>query len=174
MGQPVLTSERLTLRPFTLADAADVNQLAGNPQVSQSTLNIPYPYTLAMAKDWIETHADLWRQKSAVIFAIIENDTQRLIGTVALVEISGCEAELGYWIGQPYWGQGHCTEAVKLLMKYAVAELAVSSMYAEHLQTNPASGNVMRKNAMSYSGSIKKNNRAGVMTVLETYQRKFS
>jgi len=173
MDQPILNSKKLILRPFSLTDAADVEQLAGDPQVSQTTLSIPYPYTLAMAEEWIGTHADLYRQRSAVIFAIVEKDTQALIGTVALVNINGCEADLGYWIGQPYWARGHCTEAVKLLMEFAVLKLGITCLYAEHLQTNPASGKVMIKNAMSYSGSIKKKNREGVMTVLETYQRKF-
>ena len=174
MDQPVLESKRLRLRSFSLADAGAVKALAGDPLVSQSTLNIPYPYTLAMAERWIETHPELWRNKSALIYAIVKHDTQLLIGTVALVSIDGSEAELGYWLGREYWGRGYCNEAVEMLIEFAVNQLQMTDLHAEHLQSNPASGKVMAKNAMHYTGSIQKKNRDGVLVEVETYRRKFS
>ena len=52
-------------------------------------------------------------------------------------------AELGYWIGRPYWGRGYATEAAREVVRYAF----------EHLGSNPASGRVMQKIGMSYEGT---------------------
>ena len=61
-------------------------------------------------------------------------------------------AELGYWIGVPYWGQGYATEAGREVVRYGFEDLALNRIYAFHFVTNPASGRVLQKIGMRYEG----------------------
>ena len=54
---PTIPLGRLILRPFTLDDAAVVQELAGDPYIAETTLYIPYPYEDGMAEAWIKTHS---------------------------------------------------------------------------------------------------------------------
>jgi len=64
----------------------------------------------------------------------------------------GPRAELGYWIGVPYWSNGYCTEAARALVTYGFEELELDSVQARHLVENPASGRVMNKLGMRCEG----------------------
>jgi len=55
---PTLETTRLILRPFTVADAPDVQRLAGDREIASSTLNVPHPYEDGMAEQWIGTHQE--------------------------------------------------------------------------------------------------------------------
>ena len=68
--QPEITTKRLVLRQFIPADGAEVQRLAGNYNVSKTTLNIPYPYPPGEAEAWISTHKDQWNSGTSVIYAI--------------------------------------------------------------------------------------------------------
>ncbi|MCA1990456.1 MAG: GNAT family N-acetyltransferase, partial [Coleofasciculus sp. S288] len=63
--QPTLQTEQLTLRPFALADAADVQHLAGDRMIAARTLSIPHPYESEMAEAWIETLPAAFEQGNA-------------------------------------------------------------------------------------------------------------
>jgi [ribosomal protein S5]-alanine N-acetyltransferase len=64
----------------------------------------------------------------------------------------GNQAELGYWIGKPYWGHGYCTEAAQAVLRYAFSDLAPVRVHASHFTRNPASGRVMQKIGMRHEG----------------------
>jgi len=119
MNQPILKTNRLLLRPFHHNDTFAINTLAGNKNVSDTTLTIPHPYTLCMAEEWLSTHEHDWLNKLRVTYAIAKKDNNELLGSISLVEINGSIAKLGYWIGEPYWGNGYCTEALNVILKYA-------------------------------------------------------
>jgi RimJ/RimL family protein N-acetyltransferase len=68
---PTLTTPRLNLRPFSLADAPDVQRLAGSREVASTTLNIPHPYADGMAEPWIATHQEQYERGACVTFAIV-------------------------------------------------------------------------------------------------------
>lgn len=169
--KPII-SNRLILRPFTLSDAQEVVNLAGDRRVSEMTLNIPYPYSLEAAQDWIALHAEQWSNKESLVLAIEKRDTEELVGTVSLVSIEGNKAEIGYWMGHPYWGNGYCTEAVNCLIRFMEYSHGINHFSAEHLASNPASGRVMIKNGMQFIASILKKDRHGNEVKIETYDRK--
>jgi ribosomal-protein-alanine N-acetyltransferase len=154
--QPQLRTERLILRPFDVSDATIVQRLAGAKEIADTTLNIPHPYPDGAAEAWISSHSGRYADGESVIFAVIERQLGSLIGSVGL-EISAAHAfaELGYWIGQPYWNQGYCTEAARKTLGHAFDDLGLNRVQARHLTRNPASGRVMQKIGMSHEGHLR-------------------
>jgi len=147
---PILSSKRLILRPFQLSDAAKVQELAGNKAVAEMTAHVPYPYLDGMAEEWILKHKDWFTNQQAVALAIESIDLGELIGAISITDIHAATGALGYWIGQPYWGKGYCTEAVNTLIGYAFDTFSLDIIYARHLISNPASGKVMTNNGFTY------------------------
>lgn len=156
MTQPTLNSPRLTLRPFAPTDAATVQALAGERTIADTTLNIPHPYEDGMAEDWIASHEEQFRDGSNVIFAIADKEYNQLLGAVSLrIATALRKAELGYWVGVPYWNRGYATEAAGALLAYGFDELDLNRIAAQHLSRNPASGRVMQKLGMRHEGTLR-------------------
>lgn len=157
IDQPNLHSERLILRPFALSDAKMVQHLAGNIKIAETTLNIPHPYEDGMAEAWIGTHREGLKQEKEVTYAIVKKDANELIGAISLMMINQThkKAELGYWIGVPYWSNGYCTEASRTLINYGFNGLNLNKIYAKALVTNTASWTVMEKVGMSHEGTLR-------------------
>ena len=105
-----------------------------------------------MAEQWISQHAHWFEQKIAVSYAIVLASSGELVGTLSLTQMDKGPANLGYWIGLPYWGQGICTEAAAELLRFGFEELNLELVIAHHLTINPASGRVMEKNGFQYVG----------------------
>jgi ribosomal-protein-alanine N-acetyltransferase len=156
-GYPTLRTKRLFLRPFTLLDAKRVQELAGDEAIASTTLNIPHPYEDGMAERWIDTHQVSFENDEMIHFAIELESTGMLIGAIGLVlDLKHARAELGYWIGKPYWGQGYCTEAAEAIVQFGFATLGLNRIHASHLSRNPASGRVMQKIGMVHEGHQRK------------------
>jgi ribosomal-protein-alanine N-acetyltransferase len=148
---PTLRTHRLLLRPFTLEDAPTVRRLAGNPAVAHTTQNIPHPYLEGMAEAWIQRHEPEFAQHERLTLAI--TTPAGLVGAVGLgLEPQHRRAELGYWVGREYWGQGYATEAAIALLHFGFRTLALNRIQATHLTRNPASGRVMVKAGMQFEG----------------------
>jgi len=170
MKQPILTTGSLTLRSFDPNDVSAVQILAGNYNVSKSTLNIPYPYEDGMAEKWIGSHQETWNTKTGIVYAVTITKTDTLVGAISLHDIDGVLGELGYWIGEPHWGKGYCTEAARALIQFSFEKLNLSIIHAEHLATNPASGKVMEKIGMKHIGSELKRDRHNNNSKMELYE----
>lgn len=153
---PTLTTERLLLRPFFIDDAPLVQELAGAQEVYATTLNVPHPYEDGMAERWIASHPMQFYSERGVVLAItLSGDGQPLVGTVSLSVVpQHRRAELGYWIGVPYWGNGYCTEAVIAMIEYGFEKLKLHKITARHMSSNPASGRVMVKAGMRWEGEL--------------------
>ncbi|NIS81560.1 MAG: GNAT family N-acetyltransferase [Anaerolineales bacterium] len=152
-----LQTKRLILRPFTLEDAHRVRLLAGDKDIASTTLNIPHPYEEGLAEEWISTHQERFEKGESVIFAIVLQKTGELIGAIGLeINPQHQRAEMGYWIGKPYWNNGYCTEAAKAVLRYGFDSLKLVRIQATHLKRNPASGRVMQKLGMMREGSLRK------------------
>jgi len=155
-SRPTLETERLILRPFDLSDAPRVQLLAGDRAVAATTKNIPHPYEDGMAEQWIGSHQERFERGQEVVFAITRKDGGELIGAIGLtLKLAQDNAELGYWIGKPYWGRGYCTEAASAVLRYAFTELRLNRVHAHHFSNNPASGRVMKKIGMRHEGRLR-------------------
>ena len=157
-ARPTLDTSRMILRPFALYDAADVQRLAGDRQVASTTLRIPHPYEDGMAEAWIGTHEEAFEKGKAVDWAVTLREGGTLVGAIGLSGISRehRHAEIGYWIGVPYWGHGYCTEAARAVLQYGFEVLALQRIFSHHLARNPASGRVMHKLGMTHEGRRRK------------------
>ncbi|MBZ0292958.1 MAG: GNAT family N-acetyltransferase [Anaerolineae bacterium] len=151
-----LETERLILRPFELADAATLQVLLNDERIASTTLNIPYPYPEGAALEWIHRRRLVTEAGLGYSFAIVRGEDNALMGACSLGTISSDRwAEMGYWLGVAYWGQGYMTEAVRRLIAFAFDELELNRVCASHFIHNPASGKVMQKAGMTYEGTMK-------------------
>ena len=162
--QPTLRSTRLLLRPLDRQDAPAVQTLAGAAAVADTTLRIPHPYPDGAAEAWIATLTPEWESGAGATFAVTDLELGSLVGVVGLTfSDQGATAELGYWIGQPYWNRGYATEAAQALVDWSMVALRLHRIEARHFVRNPASGRVLQKLAMTCEGgankSIEKNDR---------------
>jgi ribosomal-protein-alanine N-acetyltransferase len=143
-----LCTARLLLRPYTNDDIPELLPLISAREVAATTLRIPHPYSQADAEEFVRRAAE-----DQVRFAIVLADSRKLIGGVGLrLEMAHNRAELGYWLGVPYWGKGYATEASRAMLQHGFEALNLQRVYASHTTNNPASGNVLRKLGMAYEG----------------------
>lgn len=160
--QPILYSQRLRLRPFSLEDAPRVTELLQTPEISDNTLNFPYPYEHHMAVTWIEGLRINFESGLGFNSAIDLRDTGVLIGTIGLhISSRHSHAGIGYWLGRDYWNGGYMTEAASTLFEYAFEVLGLHRIYCDHFVRNPASGRVMQKLGMTYEGTLRQHYRKG-------------
>jgi len=153
---PTLQTERLILRAFQMDDAPAVNKYVSEKAIAATTLNIPHPYTLEMADEWIGTHKEAFENGQAVRFAITLGDSGNLLGAIGLEITAAHErAEIGYWIGKPHWGKGYCTEAALAVLQYGLDSLGLERIFATHFRKNSASGRVMQKAGMKHEGRLR-------------------
>lgn len=146
-----------------------MQRLAGDPRVADTTHRIPHPYEDGMAEEWIKSHETSFADGTQVVFAVtlIENET--LVGAVGLA-VSPAEnaAEIGYWVGVPFWNKGIATEATAAVIDYGFSQLQLRKLSAWHLLRNPSSGRVMQKAGMrrdeDSQRTIKKNSRVESLT----------
>jgi [ribosomal protein S5]-alanine N-acetyltransferase len=135
-----IRTPRLLLRAPTLSDAPRLALLAGDYDVASMTGTIPHPYSEEMAAEWI---ASVLAGEEGVVFAIIRSGA--LIGCTGYRAFGGDHAELGYWIGKPYWGMGYATEAVRALIVHAFEADRFDYLTVGHFSDNPASERIIAK-----------------------------
>lgn len=149
-----LKTDRLILRPLTLADAPRVAAFTGDLAVARMVSSIPHPHPQISVEGWIlmlEARARLGRDQ---VFAI-ELAADGLIGCIGAHRAAGADWEIGYWIGRPYWGRGYATEATRAMAAYVRRELTRGPVLAGHFEDNPASGRVLEKAGFVYTGEVK-------------------
>ncbi len=157
--QNEIRTQRLLLRPFRPSDAARVQLLAGEKEVASTTINIPHPYEDGMAEAWIAGQAESLASGEGIVFAVDlpSRTAEGLIGAIGLVvDLGSLRAEMGYWIGMPYWGRGLATEAAHAVLRYGFEELGLERIHAHHFARNPASGRVLEKIGMKYEGCLRR------------------
>jgi RimJ/RimL family protein N-acetyltransferase len=156
MDLPSLDTPRLVLRPYSLADVPDLVRLAGSREVAATTLRVPHPYREQDAVDFIvSSNADFALERRAR-FAVTQRDGGDFCGGVGLrIERWQQQAELGYWLGVPYWGKGYATECARAVVRFGFETLKLHRIFASHFAHNLASGRVLRKVGMQYEGCLR-------------------
>ncbi len=133
--------------------------MAGNindRKIERYTLNIPYPYPLKAARQWVDLNLKLARGKRMTQLNLAIDLDGQVIGGIGLSAMNGHRAELGYWLGVKYWGRGIVAGAVKVLTRYALRELKLRRVYAKVFPVNKASARVLEKAGYKYEGRLVK------------------
>ncbi len=156
MTIPELTTERLVLRAFTLADANDVRDLVGAREVAETIDGIPHPYPGSAAVTWITGHAAEAEAGTGYTWAITARREATLIGAVTLhVGDAHQRGGIGYWAGRPYWNQGFTTEAARRIVAHAFESLFLHRIQAFCLPTNRGSVRVLEKIGFRREGVLR-------------------
>lgn len=160
---PTLCSERLRLRAVCADDAQAVAELAGDRRVARQLADVPSPFPVDQAARWLEARADRWRRGGGPTFAITcPKLSPALVGTLSLRCIPrDHRAELGYWLGVPYWGHGLASEAVACALRWAFTETGLYRVYAQVITSNKRSHRVLLKSGLTHEGTRRGHLRKG-------------
>ena len=150
--KPEIATERLFLRPPQERDVEALLVQINDPDIARMTTGIPHPYTLDHARAFITLaeHADPDRD----LPLIIEHRQKGVAGVVGLHRREAPFAELGYWLGRDFWGQGLATEAGLALVQWAEEAKGRRALISGHFADNPASGRVLEKLGFLYTGEV--------------------
>lgn len=143
---PILTTNRLTLRPLTMMDAADLFAVFSDPAVVRYWSAEPWT-SVANAEASIAQALECYRDQSEVRFGIELVETGVLIGTVNLHHIfpQNRRCEIGYALASSYWGKGYAGEALGAALDYGFHELRLNRVEADIDPRNAASAAVLER-----------------------------
>jgi len=150
-----LRTDRLILRPPTPEDVADVVALAGDPAVALTTGDIPHPLTSAPIRAWVDSVRVTHAEGTGLVLVVTEAGTGALVGVVAMVwQRHWPDAELGYWIGKPFWGRGYATEAVRAVVDVGFEVFGLATVFSSTRGDNTASQRVLEKVGLVPDGRV--------------------
>jgi [ribosomal protein S5]-alanine N-acetyltransferase len=160
---PKLFGTLVNLREILINDAQDITHLLMNYNVSKHLWEIPNPYSIDDALEFIKCANSDFNTLKALHFAIESKiiprsrNNLKFVGTISVkkIDLVNKKADLGYWIGEQYWGKGIATECLKLIIDYAFsAELGLKQLCAYVFPENKASIRVLEKNGMNKIGVV--------------------
>ena len=133
-----------TLRPWRSSDAASLVKYANNPNVARQLRDrFPHPYTAADARQFIHSVANA---RPTTTFAIgVAGEAVGGVGFTPGADVERFSAEVGYWLGEPFWGRGITAEAVRLVSEYAVTRCNMLRLFALPFADNLQSIRVLEK-----------------------------
>jgi RimJ/RimL family protein N-acetyltransferase len=146
---------KVILREWKRSDAEKLAKIANNKKVWDNVRDrLPHPYTKKDAQEWLELAK---KERTATTFCI-EADGQ-LAGSIGVIlkdDVYRKTAEIGYFVGEEYWGKGIATEALKQMLDYIQKQFDVVRIYAEVFEYNKASMKVLEKNGFHLESIRKK------------------
>jgi [ribosomal protein S5]-alanine N-acetyltransferase len=149
-----ISFQGLTLRPWTLKDSASLAEFANNTKIAINLRDFfPSPYLEKDARKWIRIVKDL---DPVLNFAIIcDGAITGNIGLVTKENIYRKNLEIGYFIGEKFWGRGIATRAIMAVTDYAFTTFDIERVYAEVFAGNIASCRALEKAGFSLEARLK-------------------
>lgn len=135
------------LRPFRIEDADSLAHHANNRKISMRLRDrFPYPYTKQDAKQFLGAVTSLDHNATEFVLAIeVNGQAVGGIGVILGTDIERVSGELGYWLGEEYWGHGIVTEAIRQFAPWAMERFNLTRLHADTFCDNPASARVLEK-----------------------------
>ena len=141
-----LTTDRLVLTTPSLAHVPEMAVLANNRAIYAVLSRLPHPYDESHGRFFVE---EIARGPEEFAWSILLQGSY--IGTIGLHLLPGQAPELGYWLGQPFWGHGYATEAARAVVA-AAREAGYPALRSRALLSNAGSRNVLAKAGFSEIG----------------------
>ena len=153
----ILKGNKLTLRPYRYGDEESLSIAANNIKIYNNVRDLfPHPYTLTHAKEWVHFQISTDSQQGTSFAIDVEGKVAGSIAIVPQTDILRINAEIGYWLGEDYWGKGIISEAVGLMVGYTFANFAeINRIFAGVLAHNVASMRVLEKNGFQLEAILK-------------------
>lgn len=148
--QPVITTERLVLRPLRKSDAGLLAMYSGDRRVAEGTRAIPHPLPPGATEAFIARALSEKRVEDVWALDGSDKGLAELLGVVSLTRIDRDQSELGYWVAPAFWNAGFASEAVNALI--AANPHGSRSIVAEVFQDNPVSARVLTSAGFRYLG----------------------
>ena len=146
------------LRQWRPEDAGDLAETINNPNILNNLRDgIPYPYTVKDAEEFIGA---MLAADPANNFAFAITVDDRAVGSISIsrcANIHSRTAELGYYLGEAYWGKGLCTSAVRQACRHVFDNTDIIRIFAEPFSYNTASCRVLEKAGFRYEGTLRSN-----------------
>ena len=144
-----------TVRSWEWRDREAIVRHANNRKVWLNLRDrFPHPYTNTDARNWLEMVVGVRPENS---FAIaVDDEAVGGIGFTVQHDVGRRSAEIGYWLGEEFWGRGLATQALIAVTDYAFANYDLCRMYAHVFEWNPASARVLEKAGYQFEGRLKK------------------
>ncbi len=146
--------EKIKIRHLKLSDKADLAKLANNKKIWDNLRDyIPFPYKESDAEFFIDlTNKEDPKQTFGIEY---KGKLSGIIGLVIQKDVYKKSAEIGYWIGEAFWGNGIATKAVELITEYGFDKLNLNRIYTGVFEYNLASMKVLEKNGYEKEGIFK-------------------
>jgi RimJ/RimL family protein N-acetyltransferase len=146
------------IRPWLPSDVSALARLADNREIWRNLRDaFPHPYAKKDARAWVRA---VTRQLPCMHFAIVVEDGAPTLaggmGVTPASDVHAGTAEIGYWLGEPFWGRGIMTAALAVFTEFAFAEFRLRRLYAHVLEWNPASMRVLEKCGYAAEGRLRK------------------
>ncbi len=146
------------IREWRIDDKDQLAEMLNNKSILNNLRDgLPYPYTVNDAEDYIKSMLSADKTKTFA-FAITANN--RVIGSIGVFRCDNIHfrtAEMGYYIGEPYWGKGFATSAVKQICRYIFDHTDIIRIFAEPFAYNMASCRVLEKAGFELEGTLHSN-----------------
>jgi RimJ/RimL family protein N-acetyltransferase len=153
--KPPLRLERCELRPWRKSDRASVARHANNPRIAlQLRDRFPHPYAESDAKAWL-ARVTPERPRGHLAIAV-DGEAVGGIGLELGADVHRRSAEVGYWLGEEFWGRGIMTEVVGAFTGYAFRTFDLCRLFAGVFETNPASARVLEKAGWVLEGRLRR------------------
>jgi len=151
----IINCDKCLLRKWEFSDLSSLVANAHNPRVAANMRDgFPYPYTTEDGDEWITVaRSDDPLQNFAIT---IDNQAVGGIGLAPGEDIERISAELGYWLGEKYWGKGITSSAVKGILEYGFNELGLERIFAKPFEHNTASRRILEKNDFKLEGILRR------------------
>lgn len=146
------------IREWDIKDKYKLAEMLNNKNIQNNLRDgLPYPYTADDAEEYIVSMLSADKTKTFA-FAITLNDIAiGSIGVFRCGNIHSRTAEMGYYVGEPYWGKGFATSAVKQTCKYIFDNTDIIRIFAEPFAYNTASCHVLEKAGFQFEGTLHSN-----------------
>lgn len=155
-GRTIAVDGRVALSELRGGDCEALVRYLNDREIYDRTLRIPCPYGREDAERFLNLCGKLSEQHGHPLHFAIRDREQQLIGGCGFDGlVYGHRAEIGYWLGKPYWGQGLMTEVVRAATAFAFREWKLVRISAHVFTTNPASARVLEKCGFQHEGLLR-------------------